>query len=95
MTITDQINEQVKSLRDEVKNLADSIKKLNVDDLRTQATDLANDLSSARAHEQNQAVEVPGQEQIAAAAQHQPRQRRQRRIGQGRFQLAGLIHAHV
>ena len=46
MTITDQINEQVKSLRDEVKNLADSIKKLNVDDLRTQASDLANDLSS-------------------------------------------------
>ena len=34
MTIADQINEQVKTLRDEVKNLADSIKKLNVDDLR-------------------------------------------------------------
>jgi len=39
MTIADQINDQVKTLREEVKNLADAVKKLDVDDLRTKGTD--------------------------------------------------------
>ena len=40
MTITDQINAQLKSVRDEANRLTDLLKGVNVDDLRTQAGDI-------------------------------------------------------
>jgi hypothetical protein len=40
MTISDQINAQLKSVRDEANRLADLLKGVNVDDLRTQASDI-------------------------------------------------------
>ena len=40
MTIADQINDQVKSLRKDVKNLTETVKKLDADELRSLGTDL-------------------------------------------------------
>ena len=66
MTITDQINTQVKRIREDVKDLADTVKKLDVDELRTQATGLA-DRSRTRATESYEDLVKKAEEIVASA----------------------------
>ena len=46
MTITDQINAQVKTLREDAKNLTELLRNVNVDDLRAGARAQANDFAA-------------------------------------------------
>ena len=66
MSITDQINAQVKTLVDEVKNLTETLRKVELDDLRSQATGL---VGSARAEVQEGYAELvqKGEEFVAQA----------------------------
>ena len=66
MTIADQINSQVKRIREDVKDLADTIKKLDVDDVRSSATGLA-DRSRTRATESYDDLVKKAEEIVASA----------------------------
>ena len=66
MTIADQINSQVKRIREDVKDLADTVKKLDVDELRSTATDFA-DRSRGRATESYEDLVKKAEEIVASA----------------------------
>jgi ElaB/YqjD/DUF883 family membrane-anchored ribosome-binding protein len=66
MTIADQINSQVKRIREDVKDLADTVKKLDFDELRSTATDFA-DRSRSRATESYEDLVKKAEEIVVSA----------------------------
>ena len=66
MTITDQINAQVKTLVDEVKNLTETLKKFDVEDVQKKATDLSG-VAAGRAKSSYDDLVKKGEEFVAQA----------------------------